>query len=200
MKIKICGLTRPEDIAAVNQAGPDYIGFVFWPKSRRYVTPEQAAELKKLLAPDIIPVGVFVNAPLKEIAVLVWEGIIQGIQLHGEETEEDILWLKRACPQATIIKAVQVRSPSDAALWQDSRADFLLLDSGMGSGLTFDWKQIGIAGTKPFFLAGGLGIDNVQTAIDTVHPYGVDVSSGVETEGKKDPEKILELVRRLKHE
>lgn len=199
MKIKICGLTRPEDIAAVNEAKPEYVGFVFFPKSKRYVTSQQAAELRKLLDPEIPAVGVFVNAPLKEMASLVWDGTIQVIQLHGTETEEDILWLKRACPQVSIIKAIEVQSSDDVVRWRNSKADFLLLDSGKGSGVTFDWGQIG-AVEKPFFLAGGLSHDNVQEAIRKVQPYGVDVSSGVETDGKKDAAKISELVRRVRNE
>ena len=177
MKIKICGLTRPEDIVCVNRWGPDYAGFVFWPESRRYVDRQRAAQLKKLLSSRIQAVGVFVDAPVENVTGLLAEGIIDAVQLHGEESEEDI-----RCIQET---------------WMDSRADYLLFDSGMGSGRTFDWRLLaGI--NRPCFLAGGLGADNLGELLDHIIPYGIDVSSSVETDGHKDPEKICQIIEQVR--
>lgn len=199
MKIKICGLTRPEDIACVNRLLPDYIGFVFWPRSRRLVTRQQAAQLKAMLSPEIRAVGVFVNAPMEEVAGLLVEGIIDMAQLHGEESEEDIRYLQTATSKP-IIKAVKVHGRQDVEAWLDSAADFLLFDSGMGSGQTFDWSLLkGVS--RPYFLAGGLGPENLEQVLFQDGPYGVDLSSSVETDGRKDPEKmrrVMELVRSVR--
>lgn len=195
MKIKICGLTRPEDIICVNRLRPDYIGFVFWPKSRRFLGRAQAARLKALLSPAVQAVGVFVDMPVEEVAGLLADGIIDLAQLHGEESEEDIRYLQEVTGRP-VIKAVRVRSRYDVEAWLDSAADYLLFDSGMGSGRTFDWSLLeGV--TRPYFLAGGLGLDNLEQVLVRVGPYGVDLSSSLETEGHKDPEKIrrvMELV------
>lgn len=197
MKVKICGLTRPEDIACVNRLQPDYIGFVFWPRSRRFVTRQQAAQLKALLSPAIQAVGVFVDAPLEEVAGLLADGIIDIAQLHGEESEEDIRYLQ-AVTGRPVIKAVKVHSRQDVEAWLDGEADYLLFDSGMGSGQTFDWSLLeGV--NRPYFLAGGLGPDNLEQVLNHGGPYGVDLSSSVETDGLKDPEKmqrVMELVQR----
>jgi phosphoribosylanthranilate isomerase len=197
MKIKICGLTREADIAQANRAAPDYIGFVF-AKSRRRVSYETAARLRAGLARGIAPVGVFRNAPAREIADLYLGGVIALAQLHGDEDAAYIAALKELCG-VPVIKAVVVRSPADAARFEDSEADFLLLDSGGGTGRPFDWDLIGARGErrKPFFLAGGVGLHNIDAALDLL-PYAVDVSSGAETEGVKDGEKMLALVRRVR--
>ena len=198
MKIKICGLTRPEDIVCVNQLQPDYIGFVFWPRSRRYVTREQATQLKALLSPAIQAVGVFVDAPWEEVAGLLADGVIDIAQLHGEESEEDIRYL-RAATGRPVIKAVKVHSRRDVEAWSGSEADYLLFDSGMGSGQTFDWSLLeGVKG--PYFLAGGLGEDNLEQVLAHGGPYGIDLSSSVETDGHKDSEKmqrVMELMQRF---
>lgn len=195
-RIKICGLSREADIDAVNQAQPEYAGFVF-AKSRRQVTPQQAGRLRKRLMPGILPVGVFVNAGMEEIAALVEHGIIEIVQLHGQEDEAYIRTLKEhtGCP---VVKAVRVDSRADAERWLSSCADLLLFDHGAGgTGTSFDWGLIeGIE--RPFLLAGGLHEGNIREAIQTVHPFGVDVSSGVETDGVKDPQKILSIVRRIR--
>ncbi|MDE5892436.1 MAG: phosphoribosylanthranilate isomerase, partial [Acetatifactor sp.] len=163
MKIKICGLSRLEDIACVNRLQPDYIGFVFWPRSKRFVSRQQAAQLKALLSPAIRAVGVFVDAPLEEVEGLLTDGIIDMAQLHGEETEEDIRYLQ-AVTGRPVIKAVKVHSRQDVEAWLDSEADYLLFDSGMGSGQTFDWSLLeGV--NRPYFLAGGLGLDNLEQVI-----------------------------------
>lgn len=188
MKIKICGLTRPEDIAAVNRVRPDFIGFVFWERSRRFVTPEQAALLKRDLDPGIRAVGVFVDAPCGDVIALLEKGVIDIAQLHGEESEEDLRYIQ-AVTHRPVIKAVRVKSRYDVEAWLDSGADWLLFDSGMGSGITFDWRLL--AGVeREYFLAGGLTPENLRELPEYLHPYAVDLSSGVETDGYKDPKKI----------
>lgn len=195
MKIKICGLTREEDIACMNRLQPDYIGFVFWPGSRRFLDRQRAVRLKMGLSSRIQAVGVFVDAPMKEVAGLLEDGIIDLAQLHGEESEKDIRYLQIATGKP-VIKAVKVHSRQDVEAWLDSAADYLLFDSGMGSGRTFDWSLLeGV--NRPYFLAGGLGPDNLGQVLAHGGPYGVDLSSSLETDGRKDPEKIrrvMELV------
>lgn len=195
-KIKICGLTRPEDIAAVNRIRPDFIGFVFWERSRRFVTAKQAAFLKSNLDPGIQAVGVFVDAPCGDVIALLEKGIIDIAQLHGEESEEDIRYIQ-AVTHRPVIKAVKVKSRYDVEAWLDSGADWLLFDSGMGSGITFDWRLL--AGVeRDYFLAGGLTPENLGELPEFLHPYAVDLSSGVETGGYKDPEKMCRAVDRMK--
>ena len=196
-KIKICGLTRLCDIEAVNAAKPEYIGFVF-AESRRRITPEQAAELRAKLSPDIIPVGVFVNETPDNISSLVNAGIIGAVQLHGDENEAYIAKLK-ALTDKPIIKAVSVLKSGDLQKWADTCADCLLLDNkGGGSGQPFDWDLIGEV-KKPFFLAGGLTIENIGAAIMKTNPFAVDISSGVETNGLKDNEKIMSIIRKIRN-
>lgn len=191
-KIKICGLFREEDIEYANQIMPDYIGFVFWERSRRYVSHERAAALRKLLKPEIQAVGVFVDAPPEEIISLLDEGVIDMAQLHGEETEEDIQYLQ-AVTGKPVMKAVKVKSRCDVEAWLDSSADYLLFDSGMGSGVAFDWGLLAHI-PRDFFLAGGLKPENLNQAVETVRPYAVDLSSGVETDGVKDKSKMQAAV------
>ena len=191
-------MTRLEDITYVNEAKPEYIGFVFWPKSKRAVGDEQAAELKKSLDPSIQAVGVFVNEMPERIIQLLKKQIIDPAQLHGEETEEQIERIRRETGKP-VIKAVKIRTREDILAGIQTKADYLLLDSGMGSGETFDWNTIPQI-EKPFFLAGGLYPGNVEEAVQNFHPYAVDVSSGVETDGKKDEAKIREFIRRVRDE
>lgn len=197
-RIKICGLFREADIDAVNAARPDLAGFVFAPSGRQ-VTPAQAEALRERLAPGIVPVGVFVDAPLAEITALVHAGVIGQVQLHGSENEAFIHAVQQSagCP---VIRAISMAQAGDAQAYAGSAADFLLLDTGRGgTGRTFDWRLIGRL-ERPFFLAGGLNPDNLAEAIRTVAPYGVDLSSGVETGGFKDPALVLaavQAVRRL---
>lgn len=194
--VKICGLTRPEDIEAANEAGPTYIGFVF-ALSRRRVTPETAARLRAGLRADIRVVGVFVDAPPGEPEALLQRGIIDIVQLHGRETEEDIRALKERTG-APVIKAVRMETPGDAARWRDSAADWLLLDNGAGgTGRAFDWT-LAAGVSKPFFLAGGIHPGNAADAVRRLRPYAVDASSGVETNGYKDGEKMRALVRAVR--
>ncbi|MCL2725136.1 MAG: phosphoribosylanthranilate isomerase [Polyangiaceae bacterium] len=197
VKIKICGLSRLRDIDAVNEEGPDFIGFVF-ADSRRKITPEQALELRRHLRPGILPVGVFVNEEVDKIRSLVRNGIIDAIQLHGAETEEDVRKL-RALTNKPVIKAIAVRNRDSVQEGAATEADYLLLDrQGGGTGRRFDWDLVGDV-RKPFFLAGGLNADNVVEAVQTVDPFAVDVSGGVETDGWKDHAKIKEFVRRARN-
>ncbi|MCI5700808.1 MAG: phosphoribosylanthranilate isomerase [Lachnospiraceae bacterium] len=200
-KIKICGLTRPEDIDYVNEMNPDYVGFVFWPNSKRAVNIAQAVELRQKLRSDIKAVGVFVNEDTDIVIELLNNRIIDLAQLHGSETEKQIHDI-RCETGKPVIKAVKIKSEEDILNWLDTEADYLLLDSGMGSGETFDWDILQrISGIgKPFFLAGGLDPDNVAEAVSCVHPFAVDVSSGVETDGVKDKEKIQKFIRRVRNE
>lgn len=193
--VKICGLRRKEDIEAVNKYVPDYIGFVF-AKSRRQVTEEEAYELKKLLKPEIKTVGVFVNQDIDMIINLCRKGIIDIPQLHGNETEEDIIRIKKAC-DVPVFKAVSVQSTEDILRGQNSQADVLLLDNGAGgTGKTFDWNMIEDI-NKPFFIAGGINEKNVLKALEK-KPYGIDVSGGVETDGFKDPAKIKNIIETIR--
>lgn len=186
MKVKMCGLYRPEDIDYANEVQPDYVGFVFYPKSHRVVTKEQAAEYRKKLSPGIRTVGVFVNEDPKTIIELLEEGILDVAQLHGDETEEDIQYLQAVCHKP-VIKAVKVRDRYDVEAWLDSSADYLLFDNGMGTGQAFDWSVLGGI-DREFFLAGGLQSENLTEAMEVVRPYALDISSGIESNRKKDPE------------
>ena len=192
-KIKLCGLSRACDIEVVNELEVDYIGFVFAPKSKRYVTPEKARELKALINPRTQVVGVFVNASKEVVADLLRKEIIDVAQLHGNE-DEDYIGELRALTDKPIIKAFRINSEEDIRSVERSSADYVLLDAGSGgTGRTFDWTLIKKM-KRPYFLAGGLDINNVITAIKTLGPFAVDVSSGIETEGVKDREKMLAFV------
>ena len=196
IKVKICGLTRLCDIDAVNVENPDYIGFVF-AESRRKVTPTQATELRSKLAAGIIPVGVFVDETIENILPLVQNGVIEMIQLHGAESEEYITKLKNLTT-VPIIRAISVKHTKDVQKWVQTAADYLLLDNkDGGTGQTFDWSLIGNV-AKPYFLAGGLNVNNIKNAITQTTPFAVDVSSGVETDGLKDSEKIKEFITSLR--
>lgn len=192
-KIKICGLFRLCDAEYINEAMPDYAGFVFFEKSHRNVTMQQAAQLRKSIHPSIPAVGVFVNAPQEQIVSLCREGVIQIVQLHGGESEEYIGQLKARIPGVCVWQAFRVRTPEDLTAAQQSTADLILLDNGYGTGETFDWSLIS-GMTRPFLLAGGLTPQNIPQAIARFAPYAVDISSGVETEKQKDRDKILAAV------
>jgi phosphoribosylanthranilate isomerase len=262
MRIKICGLSREQDIDYVNEAQPDYAGFVF-AESKRQVSGTLAQYLRFRLADGITPVGVFVNAPINDIAALFHNGTISVVQLHGAEDESYIARLKRKCmlngkpSQIKVIKAIKSseifntspavqksgkskqkksKSPNtDSSLLlnslstnpaaertgysclgkvfvsgyipfvlpqkggvctlriQSNVVDYFLIDSGSGSGKLFDWKLLdSLKINKPWFLAGGVNIDNIEKAI-ALNPFAIDVSSGAETDGIKDREKILQL-------
>lgn len=200
-RIKICGLRREEDIRFVNEIHPDFVGFVFAP-SRRRVTPEEAGHLRKILRPDIPAAGVFVNASEEEILETAEKRIIQMIQLHGQESKDFIRRIRNKT-SLPIIKAVTVNTKEDILNYRDLEADYLLFDQGSGgTGKTFDWSLIEENGIKkPFFLAGGISEANVEDAISRFHPYAVDASSSVETDGVKDyvkMKRLTELVHQMK--
>lgn len=210
-KIKLCGLSRVCEIELANELSVDYIGFVFAPQSKRYVTPEVAASLKAKLNSNIQAVGVFVDAEPELIESLYRDGVIDVVQLHGHEDELYIGHLRQALASAdcerqarsatpkfpscpTIFKAFSVKTKEDVSLAQASSADFVLLDAGAGgTGKSFDW-ELASQCTRPYFLAGGLEPHNVASAIAALHPYGVDVSSGIESEGLKDLDKMRAFV------
>lgn len=196
-KIKLCGLTGEEDIIAVNALQPDYAGFVFAPKSKRLLTKEKAKVLREQLQKEIQTVGVFQNNPLEEVVELVQTGIISVVQLHGAETNGYLQSLREQV-DCVIIQAVGINALEDIEKANTSIADFVLLDKpGGGTGETFPHSLLEHM-KREYFLAGGLGAENVEGLVKTYHPYGVDVSSKIETEGKKDPEKMkafVELVR-----
>lgn len=199
MKIKLCGLTRPCDIEAVNELQPDYIGFVFAKKSRRYVSPEKAEELKAMLAPGIQAVGVFVNEEPEQIAALFEAGTIDVAQLHGQESKTEIRRL-RELTDHPLIQAFRIDTEQDVERANASTADYVLLDSGAGgTGTVFDWDLLQ-AIRRPYFLAGGLDTENLGTVKAKLNPYGVDVSSGIETGGYKDKEKMTAFVAAARKE
>jgi phosphoribosylanthranilate isomerase len=216
LKIKICGLFRELDIDYVNEARPDYIGFVF-AESKRQVSPAFAVQLRRRLSDEIIPVGVFVNAPIRDIAGLYHENTIAIAQLHGNEDDEYIARLKEASAAGgktpiPVIKTVIIsHEPHELYLSKlpvvcddflgtlSNLIDYLLVDSGAGSGKAFNWELLNSAGmnaqkgAKPWFLAGGIDPGNIGQAM-IFNPYALDVSSGAETDGVKDREKIVQLV------
>lgn len=187
-KIKLCGLTRLCDIEAANMLSPEYIGFVFARNSKRCVSPALAEELKRSLSPAIQAVGVFVNEPPAHIASLLNRGIIEIAQLHGNEDEEYLAKLRQLTDKP-LIKSFRMKTVRDLEQAAKSSADYVLLDSGAGTGTLFDWNLIENINRR-YFLAGGLSPDNVAEAVSRFHPYAVDVSSGIETNGVKDREKM----------
>ena len=235
-RIKLCGLTRIQDIEIANKLKPEYIGFIFWDRSSRNVSAIQAARLKGKLDSEIKTVGVFVNAPAEQVISYYNVGIIDIAQLHGNENEEYIKKLHDA--GLTVIKAFKMKKageninlagngnietpekptgdviteipekPTGNAITETSEkstddviteavkssADYIMFDPGKGEGATFNWQLIkGIK--REFFLAGGLTPENIEKAVETVQPFAVDVSSGIETDGHKDPDKMSAFVK-----
>ena len=188
--IKMCGMRTLEEMVWIWRIMPEYVGFVFAEKSKRYVTPQQAHILSDGLDEKITPVGVFVDSSFDEINSICKAGTIKIAQLHGNEPDELILRLQDT--GIKVIRAFKVQSEADIEKAENSPADLVLLDSGTGSGKTFDWsliKQI----SRPYFLAGGLDPKNVSQAIEQLHPFAVDVSSGIERKEYKDCEKMMEF-------
>lgn len=199
-KIKLCGMFRDCDIDYVNEAKPDYIGFiVMFPKSHRNIDLETALRLKSRLLPEIKSVAVSVNAPVEQFAEFAKQGAADLLQCHGSENAEYIAELQRLAG-VPIIKAVKVTNAADIENAQQLGADYLLLDSGTGSGVTFDHSLVDRSKIRvPFFLAGGLTPENLGQAIRDILPYAVDLSSGIETDKLKDREKILAAVREVRN-
>ena len=187
VKVKFCGLKRPCDIARANELHPDYAGFVFAGTKRR-VSDETAAALRRELDPSIPAVGVFVDDELPHMASLVKKGVIQLIQLHGQEEDALVQQLQTELG-VPVIKAFSIANQDDIKRALESRADYILLDQGKGgTGKAFDWsllKEI----DRPYFLAGGLTPQNAAQAAK-LRPYALDVSSGIETDGVKDRDKM----------
>lgn len=197
IKIKLCGLRRPYDMEVANELRPDYIGFVFAKKSIRYVSPEQAASLRKLLNPDILAVGVFVKERAETVADLLSSGVIDMAQLHGGEDEAYMDALRRLTDRP-LIKAFSVRGEEDIQSACKSTAELVLLDAGEGgTGTAFDRTLLQNM-NRPYLLAGGLDASTVGEAVKRWRPYGVDVSSGIETDGYKDAEKMRAFVRAVR--
>lgn len=197
-KIKFCGLSRRCDIEAANELKPEYIGFVFVKTSKRYVSFEKAEKLKSILDSKIKAVGVFANEDLRRIEEICDKKVIDIVQLHGSEEEKELESLRSRIVQP-IIKAFCIKKEEDIRKAERSPADYILLDSGAGTGRTFEWDWIKQM-ERPYFLAGGIGIDNVEKAVEQLHPYAIDVSSGIETDGQKDKRKMAALVAAARKE
>ncbi len=196
-KIKICGLSREQDITYVNESMPDFIGFILdFPKSHRNISPERALELRAGLDPAIRAVGVFVDQPETKVAQVAASGAIDVIQLHGSEDEAYIARL-RTMTDKPIWKAFKIRGAEDLERAVASSADEILLDNGYGTGEVFDWTLVGDVG-RPFLLAGGLTPENIPYALSQLRPKMIDISSGVETDGAKDREKIAAAVKAVR--
>ncbi len=197
-RIKFCGLKTREDVLAVNRLKPDYAGFVLSAGFKRSVSLSQAGDMVSAMAPGICRVGVFVNEPLETVLDCLCSGLVQAAQLHGAETDEYVARLQQAggCP---VIKFFALKAPQDARRAESSPADYVLLDSGTGTGKAFDWS-LAAQVSRPFFLAGGLGSGNVAQAIRACRPFAVDVSSGIETQGRKDFEKMAAFMAAVNKE
>lgn len=197
-KIKFCGLSHFCDIQAANTLQPEYIGFVFYPPSFRSISFQRAEKLKKYLSPHIQTVGVFVNEEPEIIARFLEEDIIDIAQLHGSEDNAYVKKLQRLT-RKPLIQAYRVSSYDQILAAQNSFADYILLDSGAGTGTTFDWELLSTI-NRPYFLAGGLHPGNVETVIRRFHPYGIDVSSGIETTKRKDKNKMAAFIQNARKE
>ncbi len=195
-KIKICGLSRFQDIESANELMPDYIGFVFWQNSKRFISPEAARDLKKNLAQNIQVVGVFLDEQPGKILELSKNGIIDIIQLHGHEDNKFISQIRDLTGQI-IIKSFKIESLNDVRLAEKSKADYIMFDSGAGTGQIFNWSLIRNF-PRPYFLAGGLSPENVKAAINELMPFAVDVSSGVESDGLKDKTKMAAFIESVR--
>lgn len=191
--IKLCGMMRAADIAVANELLPDYVGFVFVRGRRRYVDADAAQAMRRMLDGRVAAVGVFIDETPEAVAELCRRGIIDAVQLHGSEDADYIARL-RTLTDAPVIKAIRVKSDSDIDAANASTANMVLLDAGTGGGVTFDWSRLERV-TRPYILAGGLDCDNVADAIRTLRPFGVDVSSGIESDGVKDADKMRNFVR-----
>ncbi len=199
-KIKICGLYRPQDIEYVNAARPDWCGFIVnFPKSHRNLAPNEVRALRAELDGGITPVGVFVDSPAEDAAALLNDGTLSVAQLHGHEDDGYIAALRALAPGCTVWKAFKVRGPQDLLAASASAADMVLLDNGYGTGAAFDWSLTqGV--TRPYILAGGLTPENIPDAIARLRPWGLDISSGVETDKIKDFTKIMAAVAAARKE
>ncbi len=193
-KIKLCGMMRPEDVKNASGLNPDYIGVILSKGFKRSVDPDELPKFREVLGEGIPLVGVFVDEPVNYITYISHMELIDVIQLHGKESDEDVLRVKNLTKKP-VIKAFKITSKEDVKKAESSHADMVLLDAGTGTGELFDWELIKDV-KRDYILAGGLDSNNVINAISSLHPYGVDVSSGIETDGKKDMAKMAEFVRK----
>lgn len=197
-KIKLCGLKRIEDIEAANKLDPEFVGFVFAAGSRRYISKNDACFLRSNLKKNIATVGVFKDNELEEIADIVKSNAISVVQLHGNESDDFIIDVKKICG-CKVIKAFGIASSKDIDVANKSIADYVLLDApGGGTGNIFDHKFLAEM-KRQYFLAGGLGSDNVAELIGSYKPYAVDVSSKIETDGVKDLAKMKAFVNAVRN-
>ena len=197
-KVKICGISHDVEIGIMNELMPDYVGFNFCSKSKRFIAPEHAGLLKSKLKKGIKTVGVFENVKLEQIALTVETAGLDLVQLRGNETGEYIAALREyiKCP---IIRSFRVSSAMEAERAMYSTADYVMLDSGAGGGTKFDWKLIGSSKRRPYFLKGGLNPDNVQQALElSPLPYALDVSTGVESGSLKDYRKVMKFLQAVR--
>ena len=207
---KICGLSTPESVTVAIENGASHIGLVFYPKSPRYVEIETASYLANFIPENVKCVGLFVNPDDNQLRQTIDKVKLDMIQLHGNENRKRVQEIKETF-KLPIMKALPVASKTDLEVCENyaDQVDFFLFDAKPdpsrselpgGNGLTFDWTILkGFHAPKPYFLAGGLTSDNVATAIHKLHPYGVDVSSGVESSsGTKDGDKIASFLRCVK--
>ena len=195
-KIKICGIMREQDCDCLNETLPDLAGFIFWEKSRRCITPDTALKFRERLDRRIKTVGVFVDEDIDTICDIARSGAIDVIQLHGTETDETVERIK-ALTGLPVMKAFTVKGAADIDPAMRTPADMLLLDNGRGTGESFDWDNLEDV-DRLYYLAGGLDPDNVAEAVERYCPYGVDVSSGVETDGQKDSDKIRRFINTVR--
>ena len=213
MLIKLCGMMCEADVRAALSVRPDYIGFILCDRFRRYISPDDVLRIRKkigwsydltanpadrhteYMGEKTKAVGVFVDQDPDKIIHLLDTGVIDVAQLHGDEPDEHIIKIKDQTGKP-VIKAFRIENEEDVIRAEASPADMILLDAGTGAGETFDWSLVQNV-SRDFFLAGGLNPDNIVAAIEQVHPYGVDVSSGIETDGKKDPKKMKLFTERI---
>ena len=199
-KIKICGLFRECDVEAVNEVRPDWCGFIVnFPRSHRNLSPDAVRALRAKLDAGIAPVGVFEDQPAEDVAALLNDGTISAAQLHGHENADYIARLRRLAPGRAVWKAFKIREPADLDAANACPADLVVLDNGYGTGASFDWS-LAEGVTRPYLLAGGLTPENIPDAVSRLHPWGLDISSGVETDKLKDREKIKAAVRAARKE
>ena len=202
MKVKYCGITKEEEIQHLQKLSIDYVGFVFYMKSKRFVDKEQARRLRAKLKPSIPAVGVFVEEEIPKILELLQEGIIQGVQLHGEEEESYVLTLKEKMKQLRVDsflwQAFILKEEKDMERANASPVDLILLDGGKGEGKEAEARLLQKI-HRPYILAGGLSPENVVEKIKAFSPYGLDISSGIEEQGeegiRKSPEKMQSFIR-----
>lgn len=193
-KIKICGIYRPEDVAYVNEALPDYVGFVFEKKSKRYVNYANAKKMRKKINEKTLAVGVFVDCSLDFVANLFTQNIIQIIQLHGNEDQHYVRCLIKKIPRAEIWQAFVIKDNSDLKQARLSKAHKILIDSGRGSGVKIKADLLPTYLGSRYILAGGLTPESIPAAMQ-FKPWAVDLSSGVELNGINNRDKILAAVQ-----